>query len=53
MLSSFGFIFLIDYQLLENPITPIILLSVSLGVTGLISMIYKKYVGIPDEIDEA
>jgi thiol-disulfide isomerase/thioredoxin len=52
MLSSFGFIFLIDYQLLENPITPIILLSVSLGVTGLISMIYKKFVGIPDEINE-
>lgn len=51
MLSSFGFIFLIDYQLLENPVTPIILLSVSLVVTGVISMIYKKYVGIPSESD--
>ena len=52
MLSSFGFIFLIDYQLLENPVTPVILLAMSLGVTAVITWVYKKYVGIPSETDE-
>jgi len=52
MLSSFGFIFLIDYQLLENPITPIILLVLSLGATVVVAWVYKRYVGIPSETDE-
>jgi len=42
MLSSFGIIFLIDYQLLENVLTPILLLLLSLGITGIVAVIWKK-----------
>ena len=44
MLSSFGIIFLLNYQLLENIITPILLLLFSLGGAGGISLFWKKYV---------
>lgn len=49
MLASFGCIFLLDYKILENPVTPIILLLFSLGATILISFIWKKFVGVPEE----
>jgi hypothetical protein len=42
MLSSFGIIFLVDYQLLENVLTPIIMLLISLALTAVISIIWKK-----------
>ena len=49
MLTSFGLIFLVNYQLLEKPITPILLLSFSLISTLLISFFYKRYKGIDVE----
>lgn len=49
MLSGFGIIFLIDYKILENPITPILLLLISLGVSFVIAKIWKNKKGIPDE----
>lgn len=49
MLTMFGIIFLTNYQLLENVITPILLLLISLTATAIISFLYKKYVGIPEE----
>jgi hypothetical protein len=42
MLSLFGLIFLFDYQLLENIITPILLLFASLGATAIIAALWKK-----------
>ena len=44
MLTIFGLLFLLNYQLLENIITPIALLFTSLGLTGFISFIWKKRV---------
>jgi hypothetical protein len=44
MLSSFGILFLVNYQLLENVLTPILLLMFSLGGAGLIAMVWKKVV---------
>ncbi len=44
MLTIFGLLFLINYQLLENIITPVALLITSLGLTALISFIWKKTV---------
>lgn len=44
MLTIFGLLFLVNYQLLENIITPIALLFSSLGLTALISFIWKKTV---------
>jgi hypothetical protein len=44
MLTIFGLLFLLNYQLLENIITPIALLFTSLGLTGLISFIWKETV---------
>jgi hypothetical protein len=43
MLSSFGIIFLVNYQLLENVITPILLLLFSLGGAAGIAYIWKRY----------
>lgn len=43
MLGSFGALFLIDYAILENIATPILLLLFSLLATWVISMIWKKY----------
>jgi thiol-disulfide isomerase/thioredoxin len=51
MLSSFGFLFLYNYQLLENIITPILLLTFSLLATAIISTLWKKYVGIEKRLD--
>ena len=51
MLSSFGFLFLYNYQLLENIITPILLLTFSLLATAIISSLWKKYVGIEKRFD--
>lgn len=42
MLSSFGIIFLYDYKLLENPVTPILLLLFSLLTTALLAVLWKK-----------
>ena len=44
MLTLFGLLFLINYQLLENIITPVVLLLFSLGITAIISFIWKKMV---------
>jgi len=51
MLTSFGLIFLFDYKLLENIITPILLLIFSLIVTLIISSIWKKYMGKEGKLD--
>jgi len=45
MLTSFGLIFLFNYKLLENIITPILMLIFSLIATFIISSIWKKYMG--------
>ena len=44
MLASFGILFLTNYKLLENVVTPILLLVFSLVTTAVISNIWKKYV---------
>lgn len=51
MLSSFGAIFLINYQLLANIITPILLLVFSLLTTAVVSSIWKKYMGKEGKLD--
>jgi len=43
MLSSFGILFLTNYKLLENIVTPILLLVFSLVTTAVISTIWKKH----------
>lgn len=43
MLSCFGIIFLINYQILENILTPILLLILSIISTLVISFIWKKF----------
>lgn len=43
MLGSFGALFLIDYTILENIATPILLLLFALLATGIISQIWKKF----------
>jgi uncharacterized membrane protein len=43
MLSSFGVLFLFNYKLLENVVTPILLLIFSLSSTAIIATIWKKY----------
>jgi hypothetical protein len=52
MLTSFGIIFLTNYKLLENVLTPILLLLISVSATALIAFLYKRYVGIPEESEE-
>ena len=44
MLASFGILFLTNYKLLENVVTPILLLVFSLVTTAVISTVWKKYV---------
>jgi hypothetical protein len=51
MLTMFGIIFLTNYKLLENVLTPILLLIISISATAIIAYFYKKYVGIPEETD--
>ena len=51
MLASFGLIFLFDYKLLENIVTPILLLVSSLIVTFIISRIWKKFMGEDGTLD--
>ncbi len=48
MLTSFGTIFLTNYKLLENIITPILLLLFSLLGALIISWFYKKYKPVQD-----
>ena len=43
MLASFGILFLTNYKLLENVVTPILLLVSSLVATAIISIVWKKY----------
>ena len=43
MIFSFGAIFLIDYTLLENMITPLALLGLSIILTVIISFLWEKY----------
>ncbi len=43
MIFSFGLLFIIDYTLLENFLTPILLLGISILVTIIISYIWNKY----------
>lgn len=43
MIFSFGAIFLIDYTLLENMITPLALLGLSIILTFVISFLWEKY----------
>lgn len=52
MLSMFGIIFLVDYTILENVLTPIFLLLISVGSTAVIAFLYKRFVGITSEKDE-
>ncbi|MBU0496905.1 MAG: hypothetical protein KKG04_03000, partial [Candidatus Thermoplasmatota archaeon] len=42
MIFSFGLIFIIDYQILENVIVPILLLALSIFLTVTISIFTKK-----------
>ena len=51
MLTSFGVIFLFDYKLLENIVTPILLLISSLIATFIISRIWKKIMGEEGKLD--
>lgn len=51
MLTSFGLIFLFDYKLLENIVTPILLLIFSLTATFIISYIWKKFMGEDGKLD--
>ncbi len=44
MLSSFGITFIVNYKILENIITPIIMLVFSLIATFIISQVWKKIV---------
>lgn len=43
MIFSFGMFFIIDYKLLENVMTPIALLGLSVLLTIIISYLWKKY----------
>jgi hypothetical protein len=43
MLSSFGILFIVDYKILENVVTPILLLGVSLIATSIIAFLWNKY----------
>ena len=43
MLGSFGALFLIDYTILENIATPILLLLFALAATMMISYMWEKY----------
>lgn len=43
MMASFGILFLLNYKLLENVATPILLLVFSLLVTFVISFVWKRY----------
>ena len=52
MLSCFGLIFIINYRILDNPVTPIILLLGSLGSAWIISLIWKRMVLSKGQIDE-
>ena len=49
MLTSFGLIFLINYKILENLITPILLLTLTLISSLIISKIWKKLKKIDTE----
>jgi hypothetical protein len=51
MLTLFGLIFLFDYKLLENIITPILLLIFSLLSTFIISRIWKMIMGEGGSLD--
>jgi len=44
MIFSFGLLFIIDYQILENFVTPILLLVSSIVATLIISYIWEKYI---------
>jgi len=43
MLVSFGVLFIIDFKILQNVVTPVLLLVFSLLVTLVISFVWKKY----------
>lgn len=43
MIFSFGILFIIDYKLLENVLTPVALLGISILVTLLIMQLWKKF----------
>jgi thiol-disulfide isomerase/thioredoxin len=49
MIFSFGIFFLVDYKLLENVITPIALLGLSIILTIVISYLWKRYKENPPE----
>lgn len=42
MLTSFGILFLLDYTILENVVTPIVLLIFSLVLTAVIAKVWKR-----------
>jgi len=50
MIFSFGLLFIIDYMVLENVLTAIVLPIVSIILTVCISFIWKKYKKKPEEI---
>ena len=49
MLTSFGILFLLDYTILENVVTPILLLIFSLVATFVISKVWKRVRKIEDK----
>ena len=51
LIVSFGIIFLVDFKILENVATPILLLVFSLVATLVISFIWKNYIRRKDSVD--
>jgi len=49
MLTLFGLLFVINYKLLENILTPIFLIMFTLGTTAIIALLWKRYKKIPTE----
>lgn len=51
MLSSFGVVFLVNYKLLENIVTPILLLAFTLLTAVVIAIIWRKYCRYDKELE--
>lgn len=49
MIFSFGLCFLFDYTILENVLTPIVLLGLSVLLALLISVLWKRHTKTPEE----
>jgi len=51
MILSFGIIFILDFKLLENVLTPILLLLFSILATLFIASVWKEYGKVPNDAD--